>query len=409
MGHIILGAGRPMQRRHDLDWLRVIAFGLLVLYHVGMYYVTWDWHVKSSSTHLMLEPVMLLSSPWRMSLLFLISGVATAFMLNNKPEGLLYRRSRQLLLPLLFGMAVIVPPQSYYQVVEQLPGGYRQGYLAFYAKYLSAYQGFCGADGDCLRLPTWNHLWFLPYLWAYTLVVWLLWRLLPAAAKVRLCAWAARPLQGWGALLVPLTLLAVARLVLVARFQQTNWLFDDWYNHAQYLLVFLIGVLIAPIASIWESLQRLRWVALLLASCSYALMIHTWYFSIYDDAHPAPTALRLLLRAVWAVEQWCAIAAILGFAYRFRHADGAVLRYLTAAVFPVYVLHQTIIVVLAHSLKPLALPQLAESATLIVATAVLCLASYEVIRKQRWLRPLFGLPTLPAPRAAIPIKGETEV
>ncbi len=352
---------------------------------------------------------MLLSSPWRMSLLFLISGVATAFMLNNKPEGLLYRRSRQLLLPLLFGMAVIVPPQSYYQVVEQLPGGYRQGYLAFYAKYLSAYQGFCGADGDCLRLPTWNHLWFLPYLWAYTLVVWLLWRLLPAAAKVRLCAWAARPLQGWGALLVPLTLLAVARLVLVARFQQTNWLFDDWYNHAQYLLVFLIGVLIAPIASIWESLQRLRWVALLLAFCSYALIIHTWYFSIYDDAHPAPTALRLLLRAVWAVEQWCAIAAILGFAYRFRHADGAVLRYLTAAVFPVYVLHQTIIVVLAHSLKPLALPQLAESATLIVATAVLCLVSYEVIRKKRWLRPLFGLPTLPAPRAAIPIKGETEV
>ncbi|MCC5097262.1 fucose 4-O-acetylase-like acetyltransferase [Xanthomonas campestris] len=108
-----------MQRRHDLDWLRVIAFGLLVLYHVGMYYVTWDWHVKSPTTQLMLEPVMLLSSPWRMSLLLLISGVATAFMLRSRPEGLLYRRSRQLLLPLLFGMAVIVPPQSYYQVVEQ--------------------------------------------------------------------------------------------------------------------------------------------------------------------------------------------------------------------------------------------------------------------------------------------------
>ncbi|WDK60169.1 acyltransferase family protein [Xanthomonas campestris pv. campestris] len=109
-----------MQRRHDLDWLRVIAFGLLVLYHVGMDYVTWDWHVKSLTTQLMLEPLMLLSSPWRMSLLLLISGVATAFMLRSRPEGLLYRRSRQLLLPLLFGMAVIVPPQSYYyQVVEQ--------------------------------------------------------------------------------------------------------------------------------------------------------------------------------------------------------------------------------------------------------------------------------------------------
>ena len=35
------------QRRYDLDWLRIGAFALLIFYHVGMYYVTWDWHVKS--------------------------------------------------------------------------------------------------------------------------------------------------------------------------------------------------------------------------------------------------------------------------------------------------------------------------------------------------------------------------
>ncbi|MFS8421197.1 acyltransferase [Xanthomonas campestris pv. campestris] len=279
--------------------------------------------------------------------------------------------------------------------------------MAFYAKYLSAHQGFCGIDGDCLRLPTWNHLWFLPYLWAYTMVAWFLWRLLPADAMVRIRAWTAREVRGWRVLLVPVTLLALARLLLVARFEQTHWLFDDWYNHAQYLPIFLIGVLIAPMTSVWESLQRLRWVALLLAVCSYALMIHTLYLSIYDDAHPAPTTLRLLLRVLWAVDQWCAIAAVLGFAYRFRHADGAALRYLTAAVFPVYVLHQTIIVVLAHSLTPLALPQLVESATLIVATAALCLAGHEVIRRQRWLRPLSGLPAMTRLRAASVIKKET--
>ena len=36
-----------MERRYDLDWIRICAFGVLVLYHVGMYYVTWDWHVNS--------------------------------------------------------------------------------------------------------------------------------------------------------------------------------------------------------------------------------------------------------------------------------------------------------------------------------------------------------------------------
>src|SRR3546814_3567935 len=38
-------------RRHDLDWLRIIAFGLLILYHMGMFFVTWDWHVKRSEEH----------------------------------------------------------------------------------------------------------------------------------------------------------------------------------------------------------------------------------------------------------------------------------------------------------------------------------------------------------------------
>src|SRR5690606_26209420 len=128
-------------RRHDLDWVRVCAFGLLVLYHVGMYYVSWDWHVKSPHAGPLLEPAMLLAGPWRLSLLFLVSGVATAFLLAQAQRQaaagdgrvrFLGNRSWRLLLPLLFGMAVVVPPQSYYEVVEQLPGGYHDGFLAFW-------------------------------------------------------------------------------------------------------------------------------------------------------------------------------------------------------------------------------------------------------------------------------------
>jgi len=50
-------------RRYDMDWLRIIAFGLLILYHCGMFYVTWDWHVKSSSASDAIEPLMLLFMP----------------------------------------------------------------------------------------------------------------------------------------------------------------------------------------------------------------------------------------------------------------------------------------------------------------------------------------------------------
>lgn len=379
-----------MHRRHDLDWLRVIAFGLLVFYHVGMYYVSWDWHVKSPAASIAPEPFMLLTSPWRMSLLFLISGVATAFMFARQPAGLLRRRSWQLLLPLLFGMAVIVPPQAYYQVVEQLPGGYNESYWAFYGKYLSGYHGFCDSDG-CLRVPTWNHLWFLPYLWSYTVLAWLLWRLLPASALSRLRQWTGVALGGWGALIVPVVILATARLLLVNRFEQTHALTDDWYNHAQYASIYLIGFLAAFTTGFWQSLQRLRWLSLAATGVCYAVLIHTWYFSGYNDAQPPPLELRLALRVVWAVDQWCAIAALLGFAYRWRGADSPLLRYLTLAVFPLYILHQTAIVVLAHKLKPLQLNPGFEAVILIAVTFTACLGAYELIRRCPPLRPLFGL------------------
>ena len=381
-----------MQRRHDIDWVRICAFGLLVFYHVGMYYVSWDWHVKSPYAGEALEPLMLLTSPWRMSLLFVVSGVASAFLLGKtRRDGarFLGPRSWRLLLPLLFGMLVVVTPQAYYEVVEKLPGGYSDGYLAFWGRYLAADGSFC-RDGDCLRLPTWNHLWFVAYLWVYTVVLWLLLKLAPKAMQ-GLRAWLERRLSGPGALLWPVAWLAVARLALVGRFESTHALVDDWYNHAQYLPMFLLGYLLAFSTGFWESLQRCRWFALAAALVGYVALIGVWYFAGYGDDNPPPDALRMVLRVAWAVDQWCAIAAAFGFAYRFRHADSAVLRYLAPAVFPVYILHQTVIVVLAHNAKPLGLPPLLEGPLLLQLTFAACFGGYEIVRRVPLLRPLFGL------------------
>ena len=91
----------PAQRVFFLDWLRILCFALLVPYHVGMYYVSWDWHVKSAVAGSAIEPLMMLSSPWRLSLLFLVSGVATAFLFAKRPAGFLGGRSWRLLVPLV--------------------------------------------------------------------------------------------------------------------------------------------------------------------------------------------------------------------------------------------------------------------------------------------------------------------
>jgi surface polysaccharide O-acyltransferase-like enzyme len=390
-----------MTRRYDLDWIRVCAFGVLVMYHVGMYYVTWDWHVKSPFASTTIEPLMVLSSPWRMSLLFLISGTATAFMLKKGAAGFLGPRSLRLLLPLLFGMLVVVPPQSYYEVVEK--AGYAGSYGDFYRLYLTA--NVCRGD-ECLSTPTWNHLWFVPYLWAYTVALWLLRRFAPVRLQ-RLAAAVSSWLSGMGLLLWPMVFFAAARLALFGVFGSTHALVDDGYNHIQYFGAFLLGYLIAEAEPVWQRIERLRWPALVLALATWSLL--AWYFHRYaGDVATPPDELRQAMRTVWGVNQWSSIVAVLGWARRLRPRGGPTLSYLNDAVFPVYILHQTLIVVLAHHLQPLKLAPLIEGPTLIMLTLALSFAGYEIVRRLRWLRPFFGLRLRPRGSVQPVLQGQAD-
>ena len=83
-------------RRHDLDWLRIAAFGLLILYHVGMFYVSWPWHAKSAHAPVTsLEMPMRLIGGWRLPLLFVISGVALRFAFDKACGAAFPRFCRQ--------------------------------------------------------------------------------------------------------------------------------------------------------------------------------------------------------------------------------------------------------------------------------------------------------------------------
>ena len=393
-----------MQRRHDLDWVRILAFALLVPYHVGMYYVSWDWHVKSPELVPALEPLMILSAPWRLALLFLVSGVATAHLRAKLPIGFLRQRSWRLLLPLLFGMYVVVPPQAYFELVEKVPGGYHAGYLGFMADYLKGGDLYCMAPGDCVDGPTWNHLWFVAYLWTYSLVLWAACRVLPQSWRDRAAGCLRHACNGQGILWWPMLWLVAARVLVYPHAPSSHDLMDDAYNHLQYGLVFALGYLLAASEGPWEQLRRHRHRMLLLAVTAYVLMLAA--FLSFDDNEAIPSAWMSLIWTLWGVMQWAAIAAILGYARHWNPKDSPVLRYLTAAVFPFYILHQTVIVVLAHHLKSLRIAPAIEGPLLIVATFALCLLGYEGIRRIGWLRPLFGLrreaKALPAPDARQP-------
>jgi hypothetical protein len=380
--------GSEAARRIDLDWARIAAFGLLILYHVGMLYVSWGFHVKSDHRIPALEPLMLVLNPWRLALLFLVSGAATAFMLRKLTPGRLLRsRMVRLLPPLVFGMLVVVPPQAYVQVIEAV--GYGGSLIDFYREHYFAFgPQFC-QPGPCLLLPTWNHLWFVAYLWIYTMVLGAV--LLAAPGVVRRVEPAIARLFSYPLmlLLIPAAIFALCRLALLPRFPSSHALFGDWYNHAVYGSVFLFGFLVARADGVWSAVARLRWLALAL---SVALFTS---FLVLRSSHVSgaeiPVAWKVYGATAYGCYQWFCIVAVLGFARRWLNRESSARRYLTDAVFPYYIVHQTAIILIAHGLKGLGLPAALEAAIVIGGTVLACAATYEVVRRIPLLRPLFGL------------------
>jgi hypothetical protein len=381
------------ERRIDLDWVRIAAFGLLIFYHVGMLYVSWGFHIKSAHRIAALEPLMLVVNPWRLSLLFLVSGVATRFMLGKYALAPLLRsRSARLLIPLIFGMLVIVPPQAYDQIVEAL--GYPSGFIDFYQRhYLAFAPQFCPTP--CIVLPTWNHLWFVVYLWVYTMVLGGVLALVPGVL-----GWIERKLEsamtGVLLLVVPSLLLVAYRLVLLPGFPSTHALFGDWYNHALFATVFLFGFVLARAVPVWDAIERLRWPAL---SLSVAFFL---CFLALRSSRDGGLPLKIAFGVAYGFYQWLCMVAVLGFARRWLNVDSPVRRYLTDAIFPYYIVHQTAIIMIAHALHGEGLPVWLEAGIVISGTAAACAVTYEIVRRVTILRPLFGLrmgapsPTMPA-------------
>ncbi len=375
-------------RLYFLDWVRIVAFLLLILYHVGMYYVSGDWHVKSPHASAALEPFMMLSSPWRLSLLFLISGVAASFMLAKVGATRFMRqRSVRLLVPLVFGMFVIVPPQAYFEVVEKV--AYAGSYGEFMRLYVTGYGDFCRGT-ECLDLPTWNHLWFVAYLWVYTLVLGAIVLALGArfdrvAAKV--VGW----LTGWKLIVLPVAVLGMTRIALLSQFPTTHGLVDDWYNHATSLPLFILGAMLGRSGAAWQRFDNARWTALGLAFACWAALVVFYALPESVMLHPDIFAWRMLMRVVYMLCAWSAIVAACGFAHRHLNRDNASRAYLTEAVFPVYILHQTLIVSIAHLIKPAKLAPGPEGLILIALTLTISFGVFELVRRVGVLRPLFGL------------------
>lgn len=351
------------------------AFGLLILYHVGLAYGPYDWHLHSAHTFEWIREAVLITNPWRLTLLFFVSGAALRFMSARRtPKEVMQSRFERLGPPLLFGIVVLVTIQSWLEAVEK--AGWSDGYLLWLWHEFSP-------SGLMNGVPV-NHLWFVLYIAAYSLAAVALMRRPDLIAKAE--DFIDRRLTGPWVLILPMAYLVVIRILLFPLFGVTNFLAWDWYNHFLSLGAFLFGFVAARRDILWRELEKYRWHALGVAAVALPIMM-------LQVAHPGGGAFLGVPRAVvFGIDQWAVMAAILGFANRYlRNRGGPVLAYLTGAVFTCYLAHQTILVVALWFVRPLELPAAVEALSLCVITLGGSLAIYEIVKRTPLIGPIWGL------------------
>jgi glucan biosynthesis protein C len=374
------------QRHYGLDWLRIAAFALLIVYHVAMVFAPWAWIIKTNHSYPALIPPMALLTPWRLPLLFAVSGYASRKLFDRSADASAFAASRakRLLIPLGFGMAAIVPLEMWVRVLET---GYPHGYLRFWALDYWRIGNFYGRE-----FPSWEHLWFVAYLAAYTLLLaaLLAWRgRMLLALFGRIADWLA---EGPRILWVPIAVLVTLRLSLLFVAPERQGLVSDWGGHSQYLPVFLFGFVLAGAPQLWPAIARQRMRACAAAAAAGAMVVAMEL--AYPGTAVPPHDLMALDRAARACMGWSMILALFHVAEACWNRDHRWRKPLADAVFPFYIVHHPAIVLIAWYTLPLGLGPVPEFALLLGGTTVVCFAAYRAARSIGWLGPLLGLSPL---------------
>jgi glucans biosynthesis protein C len=383
-----------VSRRYGLDWLRITVFGFLIFFHIGEFFKPTGWQGSAAAPIEWITIPMLALSAWRMSLLFVISGVASRFLIGKARIGFGRSRTLRLLPPLLFAGGVIVAPQAFYNATANY--GYQQSFAHF---YIHDYLRFSNDVG--LILPTWGHLWFVAYLLAYSWLLALILMLPPQHLQAIQRAFD-KVFTGWRLLVVPLLYLCAAKYLLAPWTPQTYDFVNDWHAHAVFLACFAFGVGMARSTAVWVTIGANWRVYGGLAIAAFGFVAFK-ELSWPGDAVP-PHAVGLAYDFARELQRWGAILALFGLADRYWNHDNAARRYFTEAVFPYYIAHEAFIVIVLFSPRMKGLDNLTLFGLTMIITFVGCALFYELVRRSGPLRPLFGLswPVERHPRASAP-------
>ncbi len=345
-----------LERRYDIDWIRVIAIALLLIYHIAISFQPWGgmmMFVKANDSMEWLWIPMSALNVWRIPLLFFVSGMGVSFAIKRRNwKGLIKERTLRILVPFIFGMFVIVP------------------------LHIFIWQDYYKQLMNYTFMPF--HLWFLGNIFIYVVVLSPLFFLLKNAEGKAWTEKLKRVFSGpLGLLIMAAAFIAEAEIVSPESFE----------TYALTLHGFVLGMLAFAFGFIfifsgngfWEMIKKYAWVFLAVAFSLYLVRV-----MVYEIIF-APRFLMSIESNLW-------VLALFGLGYKYLNKGSATLSYLSQAAYPVYILHMLFLNLSGYFIFGMNIPVFFQFILVVLLTFIGCFLTYEfLIRRIGFIRPLFGL------------------
>ncbi|RKY02440.1 hypothetical protein DRP77_07945 [Candidatus Poribacteria bacterium] len=368
-----------VRRRHELDWIRVFVVLHLIPYHISVFIGRFNMTgaERGAVSRAIIDLPAMFANPWHMHVMFLISGMNTAYSLRFRSiEGYVLNRLRRLLIPLLFSLLVILPFHHFYWRFPPLsPMVEESHYRNFIAFLIHDYPRLLWMRGTFFL----GNLWFVYYLLVFSLLCLPLFAILRGERGRAFIGRLARACEPPGVIMLFGLPLAIGTALLAGLERGARgWnIVNDLTRSFQYITCFVYGYLIGSEEGMWDAIGR-HWKA-----AGIGLIALNGVFAALR--RPIPLPLRAFETWLWLALVLGAGRALLGFENRF-------LRYMREAFYPFYILHQPLMLAVGHYMRGWAAPLLVHALAVGVSTLLGTWLFYELgVRRWNAVRFLFGL------------------
>jgi glucan biosynthesis protein C len=369
-------------RLYFIDYIRVFAFLLLILFHSALPFVNYNWEVKNEQKSEILLSIVLWFHQWRLPLLFFISGVGIYFSLKNRNIfKFTVERFRRLFIPLVFAMLFAIPVQVYVEYLQK--GRVTGNYFEFYP---SVWNFVPYPDGSL----TWSHMWFIVYLLTFILILIPLFSIMKIKMIEKYKDEFSNVLSSKYLIFLVFFIQYYNYYQFYLKYPEQGSLVEDWFVFNSSITYLILGYLLASSNQFWNNCERYRKISLFFAIITSTILFVNYYLpNVLPKKEGMDAQVYFLLDAL---QIWSIIMTIIGFAKKHLNTSTSILQYLNQAVFPFFIIHQTIIVALGYWIVQLKVSILSKYMLLSVCSSIIIYALYEyVIRRTKLTRFLYGM------------------